>query len=116
LTDSALPPSRFGAGFAAGKPTSSLASPVVPSAPAPPPGPDLNKLAVVTFVATLLLGLVVAPLTLPLSYLADRQIQASGQSGAGLARASMIISSVYLMIGAVVIGLYIYLRAANAVQ
>ncbi|MGV0715834.1 hypothetical protein ABQE93_10550 [Mycolicibacterium sp. XJ662] len=81
-----------------------------------PPTSRLNRLAAVTFGAALLFGLVVAPVTLPLSYLAQRQIQASGDSGASLARAAMLISAVYLVIGAVVIGLYVFVAGADAAR
>lgn len=111
MADSALPPGRFGAGYTVGGMT-----PAPPAAPAPPLARRLNRLAAATFGAALFFGLVVAPFTLPLSYLAQRQVQASGQDGAGLAKAAMLISALYLVIGAVVIVLYIYLRGANSTQ
>ena len=117
LPDSALPPSRFGAGYTAGRtmptsPTSSTSgfpqdrtTGTAPELDRPPP---VNKLAVSTFVATVVMGLLVAPFTFPLSYLAYRQTRSSGQPGAALARASMIISGVYLVLGIVVITLYLF--------
>ncbi len=75
----------------------------------------VNRLAAASFVAALFLGLVIAPLTLPLSYVAQRQIRTSGESGASLARAATIISAVYLVIGLVVVGLYVHLAVVNPV-
>lgn len=111
MADSAVPPSKFGAGFTTGSATAPPPAPVSPrpgSAVLNQAAP-LNKLAVGTFVAALFLGLVVAPFTLPLALVAQRQIQDSGESGAGLARAAVIISGVYLIFGVVVLGLYFYI-------
>lgn len=111
MADSMLPPGRFGAGYTAGG--AARASAPTFAAPASPPTPPLNRLAVATFGITLVFGLAVALFTLPLSYLACRQIETTGQSGSGLARAAMAISGVYLVIGMVVIGLYFYLPHAG---
>lgn len=100
MADSALPPSRFGAGHTSGNASS---TPVLQAAR------RLNPLATVSFAAALVLGLVAAPVTLALSYVAQRQIRTSGHSGAALAKAAMFISVVYLVIGIVVIGLHFYL-------
>lgn len=70
----------------------------------------VNRLAAASFAAALFLGLVIAPLTLPLSYVAQRQIRVSGESGASLARAATVISAVYLVVGLVVVGLYVHLQ------
>lgn len=106
MTNPALPPSRFGAGFSTGGAT----APSPASGPVRPPvGPRLNRLASGTFVAALFLGIVVAPLTLLLAFVAQRQIARSGEGGAALARAAAIISGVYLFLLAVVLGLYLYI-------
>ncbi|MGE2716267.1 hypothetical protein ACQI4L_19610 [Mycolicibacterium litorale] len=106
MADSALPPSRFGSGFTAGHNSSTGRG--APAAAGPSPAPAVSRLAVVTFTASLALGLVVAPLTLPLSFVAHRQVVDTGRSGGGLAKASMAISGIYLVVGVVVMGLYVY--------
>lgn len=111
MAQSAPPPSRFGAGYTAG--ATSAAS---PTARAPAPDRRLNRLAAVTLGAALFLGLVVAPLTLPLSYLAQRQIRASGHAGSNVARAAMLISAAYLFVGVVVVGLYLYLTGLSGAR
>ena len=108
MEESALPPSRYGARHLTAGPGSANATPAVVAQAAP-----LNRLAAVSFVAALFLGLVVAPLTLPLSCLAKRQIRLSGEGGASLALAATLISVVYLVIGLVVVGLYAHLSAAG---
>jgi hypothetical protein len=65
-------------------------------------------LAVTAFVLVLLFGPFVAPLTLPMSYVADRRIGQSGESGAGLAKAATLISYGYLVLGVVVLVLYLF--------
>lgn len=107
MADPTLPPGRFGAGYISGGATGAPATGF--TAPALPPAPPLNRLAVATFVTTLVFGLAAALFTLPLSYVAHRQIETLGQSGSGLARAAMVISGLYLVIGLVVVGLYLYL-------
>ncbi|KUI25569.1 hypothetical protein AU196_22390 [Mycobacterium sp. IS-1742] len=110
MADSTLPPGRFGAGYVSGG--AARAQHAGFTAPALPPDPPLNRLAVATFVTALVFGLAAALITLPLSYVAHRQIETSGQGGAGLARAAMVISGLYLVIGLVVVGLYLYLPPA----
>lgn len=114
MADPTLPPGKFGAGYISGG--SAWAPSAALTAPALPPAPPLNRLAAATFVAALAFGLVVALMTLPLSYVAHRQIETSGQTGMGLARAAMVISGVYLVIGIVVAGLYLYLPDPGAVR
>lgn len=114
MADPTLPPGRFGAGYISGGATWAPAAGF--TAPAVSPGPPLNRLAVATFVMTLVFGLPAALFTLPLSYVAHRQIETSGQSGSGLARAAMVISGVYVVIGVVVAGLYLYLPNPGAVR
>lgn len=106
MANSALPPSRFGSGFTVGESSSSI--PAAPATSGPSPSPAGNRLAAVAFVASLLFGLVVAPLTLPLSFVAHRQAVDAGQGASGLAKASMVISGIYLVLGAVVMALYVY--------
>ncbi|KUI39021.1 DUF4190 domain-containing protein [Mycobacterium sp. GA-2829] len=114
MADPTLPPGKFGAGYVAGGAKGGPAA--VFTAPTVSPAPPLNRLAVATFVTTLVFGLVAALFTLPLSYVAHRQIEASGESGSGLARAAMVISGLYLLIGFVVVGLYLYLPVQGAVR
>lgn len=106
LADSALPPSRFRPGFTVGD--TPVPVPGAPVAADSEPAAGVNRLAVVTFVATLALGLVVAPLTLPLAFVAHRRVAETGHGGAGLAKASMVISGIYLAVGVVVMALYVY--------
>ncbi|MGH3677199.1 MAG: hypothetical protein ACRDU5_15950, partial [Mycobacterium sp.] len=79
MGDSALPPSRFGAGFTVGGPT------VAPSAARPtviPPGVSVvktNPLAVLAFVLVLLFGPFVVPLTIPLAFVARSRSAQAGQ-------------------------------------
>lgn len=87
---------------------SSSSIPAAPATSGPSPSPAGNRLAAVAFVASLLFGLVVAPLTLPLSFVAHRQAVDAGQGASGLAKASMVISGIYLVLGAVVMALYVY--------
>ncbi len=114
MADPTLPPGRFGAGYICGGATWAPAARL--NAPALSPAPPLNRLAVATFVTTLVFGLPAALFTLPLSYIAHRQIETSGQSGSGLARAAMVISGVYVVIGVVVVGLYLYLPEPGMVR
>ncbi|OBF48765.1 DUF4190 domain-containing protein [Mycolicibacterium monacense] len=114
MADSTLPPGRFGAGYISDGATWAPAAGF--TAPELSPAPPLNRLAVATFVTTLVFGLATALFTLPLSYVAHRQIETSGQGGSGLARAAMVISGVYVVVGAVVVGLYLYLPEPGAVR
>ena len=52
---------------------------------------DANKVALTAFVAVLVLGMFVAPVTFAASFVAERQICRSGQKGAGLATAAKVI-------------------------
>ena len=136
MADPVLPPSRFGTGYTVGN--APAASPSRPPAavgaavgrrPDDPsrayPGssqpisadgygaidtaPPANRLAGVSFVLALLLGPVVAPMTVPMAMVASRQISRSGQGGAGLATAALAISVIYLAFGLTIVGLYIAL-------
>lgn len=107
LGEGSLPPSSFGAGYAApagGDPHAVAAGENSQLA-------RVNRLAAGCFATALFLGLLVAPVTLPLSRLAQRRIAETGEAGAGLARAAGFISAVYLVIGVVVVGLYVYRTA-----
>lgn len=110
LAGSVLPPSRFGAGYSVGgTPLPAASAPTVAVSATSPAAPArVNPVAVTSFVAVLILGLVVAPITLPLALAAQHQIRRSGAGGGRLASAAVIISGLYLVVGAVVIGLYFY--------
>lgn len=104
MADPPLPPSRFGAGFTVGADTA--------TAPRQAVAPhDANKVALTAFVAVLVLGMFVAPVTFAASFVAERQICRSGQKGAGLATAAKVISAIYLLMGLVALGLWLYIRA-----
>ncbi len=102
MAQESLPPSRFGTGYTAG------VSHSLPAAASGPVAAPLDKLAAVTFIAALLLGPLATALTLPLSCVAIRRIGDSQKSGAWLARAALMISGVYLVLGVAVAGLYWY--------
>ncbi len=106
MADPSLPPSKFGAGFTVG----AGFAPATRSAPA---SEGANRLAVSAFVTVLVLGIFVAPITFPVSFVAERQIRRSGQKGAGLATAAKIISGIYLLMGLVVLGLWLYVRTGD---
>lgn len=111
MAGSALPPSKFGAGFSVGGAAAAPPRPARGISPTASPGsvgPRLNRLAIATFVTALFLGWLVAPFTLPLSIVAKRQIAVSGEGGGALARAATIISGVYLALLVVLLGLYLY--------
>jgi hypothetical protein len=114
VADPVLPPSRFGAGYTVGAPAAAPAA-TAPFAFAGPaiagansvvvPAARVNRLAVLALVAVLLLGPFVALLTIALSLTAGMQIKRSGQGGAGLAKAALAISCIYLVFGIVVTAL-----------
>ncbi len=101
LVESGPSASKFSAGYIRGE------SQLTPVGTAEPPT-SLDPLAVATFVAALLLGPFAAPFTLPLSVLASHRIRTSQRCGAGLARAAMNISLIYLVFGAAVLAMYGY--------
>jgi hypothetical protein len=118
MADSVLPPSRFGAGYTVG--ASTPGGSAQPGAPvsAPTPGPaaaptvdgaaalpstGAHPLAVASFLLVLLLGPFVVPLTVPLSLFARSQISRTGQGGAGLVKAALALSCIYLAAGVVVL-------------
>jgi hypothetical protein len=82
-----------------------LSSKVQASHPADPAARGLNPLAVAAFTIAMFVG-VLAPVTGVMGLAAQAQIRSSGQAGAGLARAAVIISGVYLVLGLVVAALY----------
>ena len=122
VTDPPLPPSRFGAGHTVGPqapavaqplpvaPASALPSPSAPPQFGAPPAPTdrVNRLAAVSFILVLALGELVAPVTIPMALAAQHQINRSGQPGAGLAKAALLIGLAYLAIGLTVGVLYLY--------
>jgi len=130
MADSALPPSRFGAGYTVGAPAQSPAPPAAlppsaslsgPSAGAPmagagtaAPAADVNSLAAASFVLVLLFGPFVVPLTVPLSLRARSQIVRSGEGGAGLVTATLALSCIYLA-AAVVVGVLVLVAAPAGV-
>lgn len=108
LADSTLPPSMFGAGFTSGSAAQAPSPYDVPASTVSLQETGLNRLAVISFVGALILGLIAAPVTLPMSMYAHRRIRQSGGGGARLAFAAMVISAVYLVIGVVVVLLYVF--------
>jgi hypothetical protein len=73
----------------------------------PSAGSALNPMAVTAFVLALFVG-ILAPVTMVMAYAAKTQMRRSGQSGGSLAKAAIIISGVYLVAGAVVATLYVF--------
>ncbi|GAY17817.1 hypothetical protein [Mycobacterium sp. shizuoka-1] len=127
MPDSVLPPSRFGAGYTVGSPPPTALpatdgtqlrsqSPTGPAVSSPPAGPATNapisSLALASFVLVLLMGPFIAPLTIPLSLIARRHITQSGSAGAGLAKAALAMSCIYLIAAAVVVVLLVVVRPA----
>lgn len=122
VADPLLPPSRFGAGHTVGPQPPSVAQslPVAPAPASPPPSAPpqfgsvpaptdrVNRLAAVSFILVLALGELVAPVTIPMALAAQQQINRSGQPGAGLAKAALLIGLAYLAIGLTVGVLYLY--------
>ena len=128
-----LPPSKFDAGYTVSGPPAAPPAPQaattggfppgsgatprqaryqVLSPQAPPGDPDAvaategtNSLAVAAFVLAMVFGPFAVAVTLPMAYLARRQITQTGQGGAGLATAAVMISYVYLALGVTVLAL-----------
>jgi hypothetical protein len=133
MADPVLPPSRFGAGYTVGASSSAGPTPLAASAsvsvPAPAPGlaapapaidggaalptTGVNSLAAASFVLVLLLGPFVAPLTIPLSLLARSQISRTREGGAGLVKAVLALSCIYLAAGLVVLVLALVVAPAG---
>ena len=134
MGDPALPPSKFGAGYtvggsasAPGRPTANPAGtggggptgsqpashstlardPVDAVHTADSPNAGMNRLAVAAFLLVLLFGPFGIPLTLPMSHIARYQIGRSGQGGAVLATAAVMLSYAYLAVGLVVLFLWL---------
>ncbi len=130
MPDSVLPPSRFGAGYTVGAASSAAAAPVAgprqspPYSPAPPPAASppaapstdapINSLALASFVLVLLMGPFIAPVTIPLSMIARGRIAHTGAGGAGLAKAALAISCIYLVAAAAVIALMLLVTPAGS--
>jgi hypothetical protein len=138
MADSGLPPSRFGAGYTVGPPAAApsgryhvtpdtgidagrgiaavnashqpLSQAPIGWAPtvADPPTAGMNPMAVAAFVLALVFGPFVIPITLPMAYVARRQISGSGQGGATLAKAAVLVNLVYLAVGAALLVLYVF--------
>jgi hypothetical protein len=64
-----------------------------------PPARGSNTLATVAFVLVLFFGAFVVPFTIPMGHIARSQIKRTGESGGGLALATLIISYIYLAVG-----------------
>jgi hypothetical protein len=73
----------------------------------------MSRLAVASFVLALLLGPFVVPATLPMAYVARRQINRTGQGGAGLAKAALLISYAYLAVGLTALALLLYVNGTS---
>jgi hypothetical protein len=116
VADSLLPPSRFGAGYTAGGPTPSGAQLPTANASGTPSAttyPDVtaqssNLMASVSFALAVFCGLFAVPLTIPLAIVARGQIKRRGGGNGGFADAALIVSLIYLAIGAVVLVLYVF--------
>jgi hypothetical protein len=122
VTEPALPPSRFGAGYSVGgapaappaRPTATTAGAAGRDGIGPPAtypalsATGMNRLAVTAFVLVLFFGPFVVLLTLPMAYIARHQINRSGQGGAGLAKAAVLIGYAYLAVGMTVLVLALY--------
>lgn len=128
MPDSALPPSRFGAGYTVGATPPTAGSPVTGPLPAhstiilgasvPPtgasPNAPISSVALASFVLVLLMGPFIAPVTIPLSLLARRRIAQTGTAGAGLAKAALAMSCLYLIAAAVVVVLVLVVTPAGS--
>lgn len=134
VAEPVLPASKFAAGYTAGGPPPQAALPPVStashqvgtvlgassmtahpgSATVSAPQAELNRLAAVSFLLVVFLGPLVAWLTLPMAYLAQRQTGGNGQGGTGLAKAALVISCAYLALGLAV--LFLYLSAGSSMQ
>ncbi|RDH76834.1 hypothetical protein DVS77_18485 [Mycolicibacterium moriokaense] len=102
--DSVLPPSRFGAGYTAGAATTQGTAAVTRHAAAPNPSVErTNRLAVASFVLTLLFGPFMVPATVPMALAARAQNKHSGEGGTAMANAALIVSAVYALLGVVVV-------------
>jgi hypothetical protein len=99
-----LPPSRFGAGYTAGAPTTQAAAvPAKYPATSNAPAARTNPLAAASFVLTLLFGPFLVPATVPMALVARAQNKHSGEGGTALASAALVVSAIYALLGAVVV-------------
>lgn len=97
-----LPPSRFGAGYTAGAAMAQRSSTTYPA----PPGAlnvRTNPLAVTSFVVAVLFGPFLVPVSIPMALAGRSQCKRSGDSGAALANAALIVSAIYAVLGGVVL-------------
>jgi hypothetical protein len=115
--NSALPPSRFRAGYTAGAP-----APVAgaghgggTSTGSPAPTQDFSGLATVSLVLVTLLGVFVAPVTTPMALVARAQIRRTGGS-AWMANAAAIVGTIYLLLGATAIVLWFVVPHPTSVR
>lgn len=116
MGDSLLPPSRFGAGYTAGGAgASGAAVPTTTSSGMPSAAtyPDVttrsaNLMASVSFALAVFCGLFAVPLTIPLAIVARGQLKRRGGGTGGFADAALIVSLIYLAVGAVVLVLYVF--------
>jgi hypothetical protein len=142
VADPVLPPSKFVAGYTVGAPPTAApiattatrlpstgplgtggtarqhgsyqSSPMqagVHTVAAAPAG-EVNRLAVTSFAVALFFGWFAAPVTMPLAYVARNQIRRSGQGGAALAKAALVISFIYLTLAITVFILWSYVVSA----
>jgi hypothetical protein len=105
-----LPPSRFGAGYTAGPPTTQAgAAPAKYGATPSAPIARTNSLAVASFVLTLLFGPFLVPATVPMALVARAQNKHSGEGGTALANAALVVSAIYALLGAGVVILAVFI-------
>jgi hypothetical protein len=67
------------------------------------PDAERNPLATVSLVLVVLFGAFLSPITLVMAHVARAQIKRTGERGAGLALAALVVSYVFLFIGLVVV-------------
>ncbi|WP_328354386.1 hypothetical protein OG976_23475 [Mycobacterium sp. NBC_00419] len=68
----------------------------------------------VAFALSVAFGSVLFWLTIPMAALAGSRIRKSQQGGAGLARAALVISCIYVALAIVVVALAAYLSSSSA--
>ncbi|GAA2405738.1 hypothetical protein GCM10009856_13160 [Mycolicibacterium llatzerense] len=81
--------------------------------PSAPTHPDVstqssNLMASVSFALAVFCGLFAVPLTIPLAVVARGQIKRRGGGTGGFADVALIVSLIYLAVGAVVLVLYLF--------
>ena len=70
-----------------------MTTPTTPATPAP--GTTTNVLAIISLIA----AFVIAPLGIILGFIAQNQIKTTGEGGAGLAKAGIILGIVFTVLG-----------------